>query len=120
MTETSSLAVAVASISAAVLALLGVDYYALLWGVIGAVFSLLYSDPIGRRRAIITVLVSSFVGAAVGSAIAEQSGARSLLIVAALICAAGARPIVATGIQVVVSRVGRLAGSGEPPVPPAQ
>lgn len=119
MTETSSLAVAVASVSAAVLALLGVDYYALLWGVIGAVISALWGESLGRTGAIVTVITSSFVGAGFGTAIAEQSGSRSWLIVAALVCAAGARPIVATAVQVVVARLKKLAGA-DPTAPPSQ
>lgn len=116
MTEASGAHLMIAALSSALLALLGVDYYALLWGFIGSGFSALYADPMGRWRAIATVVGSAFVGAAFGSLVSGATESRAFLIFASSIGGAGARPIVGAGIQRAV-RVVRGA-KGEPPETP--
>ncbi len=115
MSEPNSFSLAVTTLSAALLALLGVDYYALLWGIIGAIFSLSYLPPMGKRAAVATVVISSMIGAAFGTALAEKTGSRSLLIVLALVAAAGAQPIMAAAVRALVRRVARLGGTDTPP-----
>lgn len=107
MSETG-VALYVSSFSATLLALFGVDYYALFWAAIGAVGALLYAAPTQRGRAAITVVVSSFLGAALGTALAEQfGGTRSVLIVCALVCASGPQVLITSLLNRVVTEINR-------------
>lgn len=74
MAEPTSSVGAVASVvtlasglSAITIALFGVDYYALVWGFIGAMFARGNADTMTRYRAIIYITLASCVGAAIGT-----------------------------------------------------
>ncbi len=112
-TSTASGAVAVGAwLSAAVLALLGVEYFALVWGIGGAVFALTLTKPESRKAAIVSVVTSALAGAALASMLANLSGGgKSALIAIAFITAAGAKPIVSKGIETLENVIGKLGGS---------
>lgn len=104
-----------AALSAALFALLGVDYYSLLWGAIGAFYVLFQNEtPMGRLRSTIYVTLATLVGAALGTAggAAIGSESRALLNVLSLIGGFGSQKIVSTLLQSVVTR---LTKKGETP-----
>jgi len=109
---TASGAVAIGAwLSAAVLALLGVEYFALIWGIGGAVFSLTLTKPESRKSALVSVLTSALAGAALASMLAHLiNGGKPALIAIAFITAAGAKPIVSRGITAVENLIAKLGG----------
>lgn len=66
MTEPTLAATIAAAFSTTTLALFGVDYYALLWGFIGALIALSQADAMPRNKAATFVTLSTFAGAAIG------------------------------------------------------
>lgn len=62
----------VAAVSAILMALFGVDYYSILWALIGALFAVWLSERMSRGRAIIYVLLSTLAGAVLGNVLALQ------------------------------------------------
>ncbi len=98
-------------LSAAVMALLGIEYVALIWGIGGAVFSLTITKPESRKSAMASVFTSALAGAALASLLAGMAGGgKPTLIAIAFICAAGAKPIVSRGITAVENLIARLGG----------
>lgn len=101
-----------AALSGITLALLGVDYYALLWGLVGAVLALGQAAPMTRGRAVAYVVLSALVGAALGHALISFTGSisRPMLILGSLVGGAGAQIIIAALIKAVVTRVEKTGG----------
>jgi hypothetical protein len=107
MTEPTTAGSLAAALSAAALALFGVPWLALLWSTIGAVVMLVFTPPESRAGAILTVVASALVGAALGHAGVEMAerlvpalaGVQALQIMAALVCGAGAKPLLTTAIE---------------------
>lgn len=67
----AALAAMAAAASAVSLALFGVDYYSLLYALIGALMALARSDQMSRGRAVLYVLLSTFAGAVIGNVVAS-------------------------------------------------
>jgi hypothetical protein len=108
---TSAAVLAGAWLSSAVLSLLGVEYFALVWGVGGAVFALTLTSPETRKAAIVSVLSSALAGAALGSAIAAQlGGGKQAMIALSFLVAAGAKPIVSAAIKALENRITKVGG----------
>ena len=63
----ASLAGAAALMSAFTMALFGVDYYSLLYALIGALCALSRSEQMGRGRAVLYVMLSTLIGAVIGN-----------------------------------------------------
>jgi hypothetical protein len=99
---------------------LGVDYYALIWGLFGALFaSAFFSASVGRRRAVLEVVLSTLAGAVCGSIVADHSESRRILMFMCFICGAGSQPIVSAAIKATVARIDRVAGKPDPSeIPP--
>lgn len=104
----------VATASAATLALLGVDYYSLLWGFVGSLWAVMEAEREPWLRAIVLVALSTLLGAALGfgAQFIVEPPSRAALIFGALLGGAGAKLIVSAGISAVVARIGRLGGGG--------
>jgi hypothetical protein len=66
-TTTSGIAIWAASLSAASLALFGVDSYALMWGLIGAICARGRAESLSWLRAVFYVALSMLLGAALGT-----------------------------------------------------
>lgn len=100
-----------ASLTGAALALFGVSYYALLWGLFGALFGLVLTQAEGRWVAISSVIISALIGAALGEFFSEiiHGGQRGVIALSA-ICAAGAKPIVTTCISALQVRIEKAGG----------
>jgi hypothetical protein len=75
-----------AAMSAASLALFGVDYYSLLYGLVGALLALPHVEQMGRGRAVLFVVLSTLAGAAMGNGLTAylDSKSRPLLIAGCL------------------------------------
>jgi hypothetical protein len=65
--ETGIAAAVAAALSTASLALFGVDYYSLLYALVGALLALPHAEQMGRTRAIVYVMLSVLAGAAIGN-----------------------------------------------------
>jgi uncharacterized membrane protein len=81
-----TLSAVAAALSGAAMALFGVDYYALLYGLVGALLALPHAEAMGRARAVLFVVLSTLAGAAIGTAAAlwMQSASKGLLFVCCL------------------------------------
>jgi apolipoprotein N-acyltransferase len=107
---TTLASVLAASASTITLALIGVDHYSLVWGLVGALLALYQSAPMGRAKSVIFVALSTMIGAALGTATQEwlDSTSRPLLIVASLIGAFGAQAIITTLLRTALERIDRV------------
>lgn len=102
------------ALSALSLALLGVDYYSLIWGMVGAQVALFQNqERMGRVRSVIYIALSTLVGAAVGTGTMSffSSESRALLIVCSLVGGFGAQKIVAGLLNAGLARIGKMGGS---------
>jgi hypothetical protein len=62
----------VAALSSMLLAIFGVDYYSMLWALIGAMIAVTLVEKMSRGRAIIYVLLSMMAGAILGNVVGLQ------------------------------------------------
>lgn len=89
LTETSAgLAAFVGALSAMLLALFGVDYYSLLGGLVGAMVALGGVARMSRLGSVAFVLLSTFIGAVIGSVAAGYLAQPSRVLVI-MLCIAG-------------------------------
>lgn len=98
-------------LSAAVFALLGVEYFAIVWGIGGAVFALTLTQQESRKAAIVSVVTSALAGAALAGLLASLAGGgKPAMIAIAFITAAGAKPIVSKAIESLELLISKLGG----------
>lgn len=110
----TGIAASVAALSAALLAVLGVDYYSLLWATVGSMFSVLIGGKTSRLRAFLMMIISVLIGAALGTFAAELplfGGSRSALMVCSLACATAPRRLIVACVDMLVTRINKLAGN---------
>ena len=101
------------TVSTASIALLGVDHYSLIWGMVGALTALFVKeDSMGRVRSVIYIALSMLVGAAVGTGVLSffNSESRGMLIVASLIAGFGAQKIVTALLSAGIARIEKIGG----------
>ena len=98
--------------STVTLALLGVDYYSLIWGMVGALWALYQAEKMGRVRSVTFITLSTLVGAAIGNVAlwAMASTSRPLLIVCSLVAGFGAQVIVQALLRAGLRRIESLGG----------
>lgn len=108
----SVLAAIVSGASQALLTLLGVDYYAMIWAFFGSLVALTQTQRMTRGRAVLFVLLSTLVGAALGTAafayLAVQP--KAILLVTSVVGGFGFQLILAALTQAVVARIKTLGG----------
>lgn len=117
---TSSTAVAgivawTSGLSTLTIALFGVDYYSLIWGLVGAMFARGHASTMDRTRAIVYITLASCVGAAIGTGVvaALQSmlnipAQRPLLVLASLAGGAGAQRLLDAVVAMLAARIQTL------------
>lgn len=87
--EPLGIAAIVAGVSQLLLTLFGVDYYAMLWAFIGSLLAITQTLAMTRTRAIIYVLLSTLIGAVLGSAAVAFLGTGNRAFLAVLSCVGG-------------------------------
>lgn len=94
-------------ISAALVALFGLNYYAMVWAFVGALVALTKSEKMTRLFAVIHVLLSTFIGALLGTAGGEYLGItqRSAIAVMSLLGGVGWQGIIALFLKVAEGRL---------------
>lgn len=109
MTEPTTAATLAAAASGITLALLGVDYYSLLGGLLGAMLAMSQTDAsVSRWKSIGSVVLTCLVGAILGSAAIALLGghaSRAVLVAVSLVCAAGAQRLVARLLALFESKI---------------
>lgn len=75
--STLSFGAIAAAMSAVSLALFGVDYYSLLYGLVGALLALPHVEQMGRWRAVLFVVLSTLAGAVIGNGIVAYFATQS-------------------------------------------
>ncbi len=113
MTEPTTVAAgAIATASTVTLAILGVDYYSLIWAMVGTLLALYQAERMGRVRSVIYVTLSTLVGAAVGTGTMSffTSESRGMLIVVSCVSGFGAQVIVTALLKAGVHRIKKLGG----------
>jgi len=113
--QDSQVAALVAAASQVLLALLGVDYYAMLWAFFGSLCALTQLNTkkkMGRGRAVAYILLSTIAGACLGTMFADwvESTRRTTLIFGSLIGGAGAQIFVGALVQAALNRIQTLGG----------
>lgn len=113
MDQNNTLAALVGAISSATVTLLGVDYYAVLWGFVGAMLALTQVERMERRRALVYVALSTLIGAACGTAAIAYTNqpVRAFLILASIVGGFGANVIISALLQVALNRIKGLGGT---------
>jgi hypothetical protein len=101
-------------LSAVFLAVFGVDYYSLAWGLGGALVMLTWPETrLGRARACLTVWASTITAAALAHFLVDMvDGGRSMLVGASFCIGAGAQHILRTTIEAIGERIRRW-GAGQ-------
>lgn len=102
-----------AGITAATLAFLGVDYYALIGALGGVLFTLSsVREASSRMRVLATVAVTTFAAAVIGQGAAHVAGltARPAVILLSLLCGAGGQVVVQAAVAALVTRIQKLGG----------
>jgi hypothetical protein len=94
-------------VSAALVALFGLNYYAMVWAFVGALVALTRSDKTTRTRAIFYVLFSTFIGALLGTAAAEFFGIsmRSVIAIMSLLGGVGWQGMIALLLKLAEARI---------------
>lgn len=115
MTEPTTAGVHAISLmlSAFFMAVLGVDYYSLIWGMVGALVALFQTEqPMGRVRSVIYIALSTLCGAAIGSGVLSSisSESRALLILLSLVGGFGAQKIVTALLKAGIARIEKMGG----------
>jgi hypothetical protein len=115
MTEpTTSTAAAglAASLSGVTMALIGVEWYALFWSLIGALFVMGESPSMGRGRAVLWVVLTMLIGAALahGFVAAFDLKNRAILIGFSAVFGAGAQRVVSALIRAAESKIDKFGG----------
>lgn len=110
---TSIVSAVVSAASAVTLALLGVDYYSLFWGMVGALLALYQAKRIGRFRALIGVVLSTLLGAALGTGAVDFWGStsRPILIVISAVSGFGAQLIMSALLRNFIHQIDRVGGN---------
>lgn len=111
---TPALTALAASLSGVTLALLGVDYYSLLYGMVGALMALHQAEAMARTKAIIFVVLCTLVGAALGNAALALFGttSRALLLVGCILGGFGAQAILARLLKSTLGRIDKTGDEG--------
>lgn len=105
-----------ASLSAVTLALLGVDYYSVLYGLVGALFALYEAERMTRGRAVFFVVLSTLGGAMLGNGLLAAVGASNkfVLLTGCIVCGFGALAILARLLNRGLKTIdGKPAASGD-------
>ncbi|HSW19541.1 MAG TPA: hypothetical protein VLJ86_20140 [Ramlibacter sp.] len=97
----ATMAAGAAALSAVTLALFGVDYYSLLYALVGALMALGRAEQMGRARAIVYVLLSTLSGAVIGNVVTDYFQLRSRIVLIALCLVGG---LVAQAVASVIFR----------------
>lgn len=121
-TTTTALSMFMAGVSGATMAVLGVNHFSLLWAAVGALTVLMYSEPVNKGKAALATLLSTLLGAAIGTALADHlGGSTSVLIVSSIVGASAPQPLINAGLNVILAHLNRLAGKPAPSdTPPNQ
>lgn len=114
-TTTTVIGALAGGVSTVTLALLGVDYYSLIWSMVGTLLALYQAEKMGRIRSVIFVVLSTLIGAALGSGLMDFSGStsRRVLIAVSLVSGFGAHLIVTALLRAGINRIERLGGSDQ-------
>lgn len=104
---TQTIAALAASISGISLALLGVDSYSLLYGMVGALFALFEAERMGRLRAVVFVVLSTVGGAALGEGLLSITviHSKTLTFVGCIVCGYGTQAILARLLRRSLDRI---------------
>lgn len=107
---TTTAASMAAAASGVTMALLGVDYHSVLYGLIGALIAVSQSQHTSRRRAVVSVVLSTVTGAVLGTAVVQALGleGRASLLLGCIVGGAGAQALVLGLVRAVGSRIERL------------
>lgn len=101
-----------AALSGITLAMLGVDYYALLGGLVGAMLAMGQAAPMTRCRAVMYVVLSAVAGAIIGQGLTTlaNSPARTVLVLCSLVAGAGAQALISALISAAIARIKKAGG----------
>ena len=110
-TTTAAASVAAAA-SGLTLALLGVDYHSLLYGLIGALIAVGQAQHTSRWRAVLSVVLSTVTGAVLGTVVVESLGVagKASLLLGCIVGGAGAQALVLGLVRVAGARIDRMGG----------
>lgn len=99
-----------AGASTVTMALLGVDHYSLVWGLVGALVALYQADTMGRVKSVVFVALSTLIGAAAGTGVQAwfETTSRPLLIVASMTGGFGAQAIITTVLRIGLEWLDRI------------
>jgi hypothetical protein len=111
MAEPATTAATIAAAASGVtMAMLGVDYHSLLYGLIGALIAVSQAQHTSRWRAVVSVVLSTVTGAVLGTAAAEALGlnGKAALLLGCIVGGAGAQALVLGLVRLAETRVSNM------------
>ena len=111
MADPATTAASVAAAASAItMALFGVDHHSILYGFIGALIAVSQSQHSSRWRAVVSVVLSTFAGAALGAGVVQALGAegKAALLLGCLVGGAGAQVLVMALVRAAEIRIDRM------------
>lgn len=114
-TTPATVAVFAAGASSVTIALIGVDTISLVWGMVGSLFALLYAEQMTRGRAIVYVILSTLIGAALGTLAQSFAGDtnRPLLIVGSLVGGSASQRLLNALVALIERRISAAGSAGK-------
>lgn len=112
MAEPTTAASVAAAASGVTMALLGVDYYSVLYGLIGALIAVGQAQHTSRWRAVASVVLSTITGAVLGTVVVEALSltGRASLLLGCIVGGAGAQALVLALVKAAGERINRIGG----------
>lgn len=112
MAEPMTPAAFAAAASGITLAVFGVDYYSLLYGMVGAFIALGQAGQMGRSRAVVYVVLATLVGSAIGNAAVAFFGVsnRAFLILGCVVGGAGSQLLLSALVRAALARIDGIGG----------
>lgn len=97
----------VAALSGITLALFGVDYYSLLYGMVGSMFAVYQAESMPRLRAMVFVVLCTIIGAALGNGALAFFGTsnKPLLLVVCIVGGYGAQALLGRLLKTALGRM---------------
>lgn len=112
---TSAVAAIVAAFSAVLLALFGLDYYALVWSFVGTLGAMFFRETsLGSGKSLVYIFLSTLLGAALAQGLVYLIGLkdqRQVIMLLSVIAGGGSQAVASALLEALINRIKRFGES---------